>query len=155
MFQFAEISWYENENAECGPRCSCYLVCLSCIYSCGGHAGAISARVSMLQTLHEASALLKVKMSESASVVAGFQERTWELTEWLEKFPPRAEWQQSRKFTTQGARPRCRLVPGACENVLLQTFNWCYPLWPPTGQLLWWTIATRDIGAAVRVSLDL
>ena len=60
------------------PRSCYYLVCLSRIHSCYGHAGAVSASVSMLPNRTWSQYIFgKVKMSQSASVMAGFEESAW------------------------------------------------------------------------------
>lgn len=114
----------QMQNAD--PQCSCYLVCLSCIYSCGGHAGAISARVSMLQNSPWSQCIVgKVKMSESASVVAGFQERTWELTGVTGEVPTTRRgqvWNSSPQGLGHGVD-----LFRACENVLLQDVQLVLP----------------------------
>lgn len=102
------------------------------------------------KTVHEAKYMFgKVKMSESASVMAGFRESACELAGVTEV--PTAERTGWKRITPR-ARPRCRLVPcvwkcatsgrsiGAtlCDHPRVSCCR---------------TITARDIAAVVRVSL--
>lgn len=112
------------QNAD--PQCCCYLVCLSCIYSRDDHAGAISARVSMLQNCPWSQYIFgKVKMSESASVMAGFQESIWELTGVTGEVPTTHRGQVWNS-SPQGLGHGVDLVH-ACENLLLQDVQLVLP----------------------------
>lgn len=148
----AEISCtLQIQNAN--PQHCYYLVCLSCIYSCDDHAGAISARVSMLQNCPWSQSIFgKVKMSESASVVTGFQESAWKLMGVIGEVPTTHRG-QVWNLSTQGLGHGVDLSH-ACENVLLSGRAIGATLCDHPRVSCYRTITTRDICAVVRMSLS-
>lgn len=137
------------QNAD--PQCCCYLVCLSCIYSCDDHAGAISARVSMLQNCPWSQIHVWKSKNVWKCICHGGLSRECMRADGSDWSSHRAERTGLKRITPR-ARPRCRLVPcvwkcatsgrsiGAtlCDHPRVSCCR---------------TITARDIAAVVRVSL--
>lgn len=144
------VRYKQIQNAN--PQSCYYLVCLSCIYSCYDYAGAISARVSMLQNCTWSQYIFgKVKMSKSASVVAGFKESAWKLIEIIGDV---ITTHRGQVYKTQGLGYGVDLFH-ACENVLLSGrvigATLCDHPWVSCSK----TKTTWDICAVFRVSVSL